>query len=763
MKIETKLKAGKVMWPTTLTIDEDKDYIFVAFKYNRKLVEEIKMMQGAHWCLYDTPPQKIWRIDYSPRNIFQLKYLQGKNPYSVYDQEIAPNDYTRPLYQHQRIGADFLLSRRRAILAAEMGCVDGDTIVTTRKGAVINQVKYRLKDFYLEFHSARDRRFKTEKHIDYTIQVLVGNRVRYHYVYNVLQQGPKHCIKLLLHSGKSLVCTPDHEIGIEFDSFKEARKLSVGELVRVCKDNGYIGYETIVAIEDAGVREVYDIVCEAPYHHFLANNISVHNCGKSLVAIEVMERSGSDDWWYVGPKSAIKAVEFELRKWNCTVHPDMITYNKLVSLAKNINECKIPGGIWLDESSRIKTPTAQRSQAAAIIAEEIHRNNGFLILTSGSPAPKSPLDWYHQAEVACPGFLREGSYAKFRNTLALIRQEESSFGQAYPRVITWWDDEQKCATCGQTLDAHTDCEHGFVTSINQCERLYRRLKGLVLVQFKKDCLDLPEKIYRRIELPPTKMIINLAKTIVTGAKTVAAGLVLLRELSDGFQYVDVETGEKQCPVCFGTGKIKNLMTTADIPADSMPIHTDVAEETICDGCGGTGKIKTYSRKTEQVESPKDEALRDLLDEYSEIGRVVIYAGFTGSVDRCVQICEDLKWNYIRVDGRGWHSDVEGDHLVNFQEELEKFPRMAFIGQPGAAGMGLTLTASPVIIYYSNDFNAESRIQSEDRIHRPGSRGCTIIDLLHLQTDYLVLENLQKKRELQSITMGDLTNAFKDET
>ena len=79
-------------------------------------------------------------------------------------------------------------------------------------------------------------------------------------------------------------------------------------------------------------------------------------------------------------------------------------------------------------------------------------------------------------------------------------------------------------------------------------------------------------------------------------------------------------------------------------------------------------------------------------------------------------------------------------------------------------MGITLTASPTICYYSNDFNAESRIQSEDRIHRPGmdvNLGATIIDLIHLPSDLLVLKNLQKKRDLQGLTLGEMKQAIRN--
>jgi hypothetical protein len=76
-------------------------------------------------------------------------------------------------------------------------------------------------------------------------------------------------------------------------------------------------------------------------------------------------------------------------------------------------------------------------------------------------------------------------------------------------------------------------------------------------------------------------------------------------------------------------------------------------------------------------------------------------------------------------------------------------------------MGLTLTASPSIVYYSNDFNSEARTQSEDRIHRPGCTGTNIIDLIHLPTDLRVLENLKAKRTLEKMTLGDIGDAIEE--
>ena len=475
--------------------------------------------------------------------------------------------------------------------------------------------------------------------------------------------------------------------------------------------------------------------------------------GKTLALIEVMERSGFNDWWWVAPRSGIMAVERELRIWKSKIKPRMVTYAGLTKLVKNWEDGKAtPRGIIFDESSRIKNPTAQRSQAAMILANgnrDDHPTNGYVVLMSGAPSPRSPIDWWHQCEIACPGFLREGSQMKFKKRLGIVVEKESLTGGVFPHLESWLDNSDKCATCGVLEDVHelTDPDHDFKKSKNEVAFLYERMKGLVIVKLKKYCLDLPDKIYRQIELPPSQKIINIAKSIISTANTVIEGITLVRELSDGFQYLEECIGKEPCPVCKG----KKL----------MPDPLDPDSEINCDGCGGVGERKKYQRTTQQLETPKEQALRDILDAHIDVGRLITFAGFTASVDRCVSICEDCGWKVIRVDGRGWNSPFD-DPLETFQEQQEKHPLVAFVGQPGAGGMGLNLTASPTILYYSNDFNAESRIQSENRHHRPGmdvNRGATIIDLIHLETDRLILTCLKKKRRLQSLTLGDLQGAL----
>ena len=612
--VQTKLRAGDWRIPVTLLYDGDR--IFFKFKFNRPLMAEIKMMDKAKWHGYDEKPRKLWSVANSPRNAFQIQYLEGKDVYAHYDKAWSEFEPSRDLYVHQRAMVNHIMSTHYCIEAADMGV------------------------------------------------------------------------------------------------------------------------------------------------------------GKTLSAIEVMELSGYDDWFYVAPKSALKSVELELLKWKAKVRPRMMTYEKLKSILLAWTTGNIaPHGVILDESSRVKNPTAQRSMAALHLADAIreeHGEKGYVVLMSGSPAPKSPVDWWGQCEIACPGFLKEGNIHKLKKTLAIIEERESITGGMFPHLVSWRNDPKICDICGKTADDldHLTGEHVFKPSIDEVSRLGRRMKGLVQVIYKKDCLDLPDKIYRTVRCEPTGSIMRAAKLIAAKTPRAAQALILLRELSDGFQYQDIVTGKTECELCHGERTVMQY----DPEQDKKVMDT-------CPNCNGTGEQVIKERKIIEVDSPKERALIDLLDEHAEGGRSVIYAGFQGSIERIMKVCKRLRWAYIKMDGRGIECvDCEGNPYTDDMEMLqaldashprraellEKFPRLAFIGQPGSGGMGLTFTASPSIIYYGNDFNGESRIQSEDRIHRAGmdkNVGATIIDILHLPTDEYVLKNLQAKRNLQKQSMDDIKSLF----
>lgn len=481
---------------------------------------------------------------------------------------------------------------------------------------------------------------------------------------------------------------------------------------------------------------------------------------------------------YVAPRAALKAVQREFVIWDCQMRwqMDFMTYEGLTKLVKDAESPEALDGLVLilDESSKVKNPQSQRSQAAKIVADRFrtcYPTDACIWLMSGSPAPKSPIDWWSQAEIARPGFLKEGDVHKFKNRLGIVVQASGLDGVTYPQLKSWRDDPKKCDICGESKEKHLVeiMEHAWVESKNEVDLLYRRLKGLVYIKFKKDCLDLPDKNYRIVDLKPSPNMVKVARLLSKTAKTTIEALTKLRELSDGFQYTEVKDGTESCPLCHGSGRAMVPESGEAINPNpygiNLPSDGPKLVDSECPNCQGKGEVTKYKRTHKEVACPKDEALVDLLDEYEDVGRVVIYAGFTASIDRCVKTCLRQKWCVIRVDqGKDVIYDENGkiipmsDYLSMFQDHQSVYPRVAFVAHPGSAGMGLTLTASPVIIYYSNDFNAESRIQSEDRIHRPGmdvNRGATIIDLIHLPSDEKVLENLRKKRVLQSMTLGEV--------
>ncbi len=551
--------------------------------------------------------------------------------------------------------------------------------------------------------------------------------------------------------------------------------------------NPYSHYDKPL-IDFKPTRPVYDhqldLIRHALTYHYCIW-ASEMGTGKTLSAIEVMEASGITKWFYVAPKSALAAVRLEFEKWESKIKPAFFTYEQLRSALENWpGGQKPPGGIILDEVSRCKNPAAKRTQAAQHIANAIRDEfgwDGFMISMSGAPAPKSPLDWWSLCEIAMPGFLREGNQEKFRERLAIMSQGQSDSGQIFQKLVTWRDDSKKCNTCGKASDAfehdliNPSC-HAFGASENEVTKLYKRMIGVVNVKRKADCLDLPEKQYRIIRCTPTLELINAAKLLAARNESTIKTLTLLRELSDGFQYQMEDIGKETCPCCDGkrtlldwvyVGSDEEYESVQEKQFNGQPIPDGVFEkrEKACAYCDGTGESIRYQREAIQVPTAKEDALDDIIDQHNDIGRLVCYAGFTGSVDRCVQIFIKNQWSTIRVDGRGWQSDLGSDPmdlLRIFMYKQETHPRVAFIAQPGAGGMGLNLTASPSIVYFSNDFNGESRSQSEDRIHRLGmdkNRGATIYDIINLPTDEKVLKNLKEKKRLESLTLGEFRESL----
>lgn len=105
-----------------------------------------------------------------------------------------------------------------------------------------------------------------------------------------------------------------------------------------------------------------------------------------------------------------------------------------------------------------------------------------------------------------------------------------------------------------------------------------------------------------------------------------------------------------------------------------------------------------------------DALKEILDEHD--GKAIIFSRFRHDIEIIVQSLPDAGAYY------GATTDEDRQLLINeFQNPHGNIRH--FVGNPQTAGYGLTLTEADLVIYYANDFNLETRMQSEDRAHRIG--------------------------------------------
>jgi SNF2 family DNA or RNA helicase len=108
----------------------------------------------------------------------------------------------------------------------------------------------------------------------------------------------------------------------------------------------------------------------------------------------------------------------------------------------------------------------------------------------------------------------------------------------------------------------------------------------------------------------------------------------------------------------------------------------------------------------------DELLGELIERRGE--KVVIWSFFRFSLDQIVR--RYARFNPVKIDGTVSDTRARSEAITRFQEDDDT---MVFVGNPAAAGAGITLTRARVAIYESFSVQAAHYLQSLDRIHRRG--------------------------------------------
>ena len=156
-------------------------------------------------------------------------------------------------------------------------------------------------------------------------------------------------------------------------------------------------------------------------------------------------------------------------------------------------------------------------------------------------------------------------------------------------------------------------------------------------------------------------------------------------------------------------------------------------------------------EAQQVSGAKLDALEDIIDTcLDEEKKVVVFARFVPEIEAIAAMLKKKKIGYALIYGA---TTDRADQVKKFQEDPDV---KVFIGQLQTTGMGLTLTAANVAVFYSLDFSYANYEQSRARIHRIGQKQkCLYIHLVGKGTvDEKILNALKHKGDIAKIMVDD---------
>ena len=247
-----------------------------------------------------------------------------------------------------------------------------------------------------------------------------------------------------------------------------------------------------------------------------------------------------------------------------------------------------------------------------------------------------------------------------------------------------------------------------VNGFKNLGELSDKLKGFSYRVLKEDCLDLPDKIFikRQITLTPDQ-----------------------RKLYEQM---------KKEAMAILNGK---RVTTVNALTQLMRLH-----QITC------GHFTADDGSFQRIPNNRVSELMSILEETE--GKAIIWAHYQLDIkDILAQVKKEYGPNSI-VDYYGLTpQDERQPNIKKFQDD----PKCRFmVGTPSTGGYGITLTAANTVIYFSNGYDLEKRLQSEDRAHRIGQKkSVTYVDIMADDTvDEKIVQALRKKINIASEVLGE---------
>lgn len=235
------------------------------------------------------------------------------------------------------------------------------------------------------------------------------------------------------------------------------------------------------------------------------------------------------------------------------------------------------------------------------------------------------------------------------------------------------------------------------------EEFYRKLHSVAYRKTKQECLDLPPKVYEEIliEMTPEQSKLYLQ----------------MKQEAVAFYNDDA---------CAAPVVITKFLRMSQIAGGIFPVTE-----------GEKAKVLPLTP------NPKLIRLLEVVEELPKNEQIVIWARFQLEIELIAAALESMDQKVVKFYGK-----TSATERITAREQFREGTARIFIGNPSTGGRGLNdLVGATTVIYYSNDYSAENRMQSEDRNHRNGTVKVTYIDLLMEDTiDEQVLRVLKDNKD-----------------
>jgi superfamily II DNA or RNA helicase len=243
-----------------------------------------------------------------------------------------------------------------------------------------------------------------------------------------------------------------------------------------------------------------------------------------------------------------------------------------------------------------------------------------------------------------------------------------------------------------------------ITGYKNLDDLRERIDPHTFAITKKECLDLPAQIYMEHVVPLTAQQEKLYKQVK----------------EEFFILLNDET-----------------FIDAALALTQMTKMQQIICGHLRDGEGGVHDLDT-NRISE---------LQELID--ATPGKVIVWSRFVPDIRR---IAASLKDKVVL-----YYGERTKDQRLEAIDQFVNGDAKVFVGQQQAGGLGLNLQVASTVIYFSNSFSLEHRLQSEARAHRIGTTEKVLyIDMVARGTlDEKVTRALRAKQSVASMTLGQL--------